>query len=178
MAARGLVSCGRRGAHAIRPTMRGAVRKRVLAVSVAAGTAVCVVVCAGSFLQRALSESAALNERNQQTLDRIICHEAGRAWTQMDDRSAPPACDISAVENDPAFESADYVLDRRNRYFIYNKGHLAGFWLNRSDVAFIRQFETPKSVTFETGERWKIYSVPAVVDHRAAVEVMVVDRHH
>jgi hypothetical protein len=74
-----------------------------------------------------MSESAALSDRNQQTLARISCRGTGPAWTEADDRSALPGCDISAVENDPAFQAADYVLDRRNRYFIYNKGHLAGF---------------------------------------------------
>jgi Putative DNA-binding domain len=64
------------------------------------------------------------------------------------------------------------VLDRRNRYFIYNKGHLPGFWLNRSDVTFLRQFVHPKSITFETGERWRLYSAPASSDGRV-LDVMV-----
>lgn len=157
--------------------MRPTFRRRVLGFSLAGGAAVCVLVCLGSFLQRTLSESAELGNRNRETLGRIKCREAGPAWTEVDDRTSLPTCNISAIENDPAFQSADYVLDRRNRYFIYNKGHLPGFWLNRSDVTFLRQFAHPKSITFETGERWKLYSVPAAID-RHAVEVMVAVFEH
>ncbi|MDB6008602.1 MAG: putative transcriptional regulator [Gammaproteobacteria bacterium] len=113
-----------------------------------------------------------LGEKNEQTLARISCRDAGPAWTTEDERSRTPLCDIAGIENDPAFQSSDYVLDRRNRYFLYNKGHLRGFWLNRSDITFLRQFRQPKSVTFETGERWRLYSVPATIDDRV-VEVMV-----
>jgi Schlafen, AlbA_2 len=152
--------------------MRRSVRRRVLRVSLAGGVVVCVFACLASFLQRTLSASAELSDRNGETLRRIKCREAGPAWTEVDDRTSPPICDISAIENDPAFQSSDYVLDRRNRYFIYNRGHLAGFWMNRSDVAFLRQFARPKSISFETGERWKLYSVPAAIDGHA-VQVMV-----
>src|SRR5271165_93460 len=58
------------------------------------------------------------------------------------------------------------------RYFIYNSGHWPKFWLNVSDVTFIRGFREPKSVSFETGERWRLYSEPAEVD-RKNVEVLV-----
>jgi Putative DNA-binding domain len=157
--------------------MRQAVRRRIYGLSVAGGAILCALVCLGSFLQRAISLSTELAERNQQTVARIPCRESGSAWTDAAEGVHPPSCDISAIENDPAFQAAEYVVDRRNRYFIYNKGHLPGFWMDRSDVQFVRQFREPKSVAFETGEQWRLYSTSASMKGKE-VEVMVAVFEH
>jgi hypothetical protein len=79
---------------------------------------------------------------------------------------------MTAIEEEAAFEPADYIIDRYNRLLLYNKGRLQPFWLNRADVTFLRQFQEPKSVAFETGERWTIYSQASESNGRS-LEVMV-----
>lgn len=152
--------------------MRRALRTRAWAYSLAAGTVFGLVALIASFAHRALSIASELDDRNRQTLSRIACDAASPAWVSVDSAPSTPPCDITSIENDLAFEPADYVLDPRNRYFIYNKGYLDGYWLNRSDVSFLRHFHTPESVVFQTGERWRILSMPARLDGRD-IEVMV-----
>src|SRR6266540_3146731 len=56
--------------------------------------------------------------------------------------------------------------------FIYNRGKWPTFRLNFSDLTFISGFRAPKSASFETGDRWRLYSEPADNDGKK-VEVMV-----
>ncbi|HYT16014.1 MAG TPA: ATP-binding protein [Burkholderiales bacterium] len=149
--------------------MRKAFRRKVWKLSVGFGLAICIVVLFVGLAQRLIPAYQQLGERNQLTLSRISCVELG-------DKVAKPTggrtCDLSAVEDDPNFDSADYLLDRRTHFFIYNRGKWPAFRLNFSDLTFIRGFRDPKSASFETGDRWRLYSESADSDGKK-VEVLV-----
>src|SRR6266436_6070975 len=127
--------------------MRKVLKRKIWTVSLVGGALACVLAFLGGFLHRAISVSAELREKNEHTISRIICRDLGPAWTDASQGADRPICDITVIETDQAFESADYVLDRSNHFFIYNKGRLPGFWLDKSDVTFLRQFRQVKSVT-------------------------------
>jgi len=152
--------------------MRRAFRSRVWAWSVLGGLAVGTAVLVAMITQPSTSAYHDLGDKNRETLARIVCRGTAEESGVADVGTHQRTCDISAVENDPAFEGSDYVLDTVSRYFIYNKGHLRGCWLNKSDVAYLRRFRVPRSVVFETGEQWMVYSEPAEFDGRT-VEIMV-----
>jgi hypothetical protein len=150
--------------------MRKAFRRKIWGLSLAGGLAVGTVLLLAGFAQQFVSVYQELGEKNQLTLAKIPCREP--LSTPLDNPTGEKKCDISGVENDWGFSPADYVLNRRTGYFIYNSQHWPSFWLNFSDVTFIRRFRKPQSVSFETGERWRLYSESAEVDGET-VEVMV-----
>jgi hypothetical protein len=146
--------------------MRRAFRRKVWGISLAGGLVASMVVLLAGFAQRFVSLYEELGDKNRQTLAKIPCREA------VDKPTGGQTCDLSGIEEDPEFEPADYVLNPRTGYFLYNSGHWPKFQLNFSDVTFIRGFREPLSVTFETGERWRLYSTPAEVNGKS-VEVFV-----
>ena len=150
--------------------MRRTFRRKVWTSAILGGLAVCAMVLFASVLQRILAASSELDEKNRETVARIHCEATPTAWVESAGPPSKPACDLTGIEFDLAFDSADYVLDRRTRFFIYNRSPYAGFWFDKSDVSFLRRFRTPTSITFETGDRWRLYSKPA---QGGLTEVMV-----
>jgi hypothetical protein len=149
--------------------MRRTVRLRVWGYTLAGGGLVCILICCATVIQQAVSLAGELDERNQQTLERIPCHAVS---TQTDAQSAARNCDLSAIENDEAFEAADYVLDRRVNFYILSDASWPEFPLNRVDLEFVRKFRVPQSESFETGDRWRIYSRTAT-QAGTSYEIMV-----
>jgi hypothetical protein len=102
----------------------------------AGGAITGLLVGVGTFAERAASASGELGERNQRTLSSIACRDVGAAWTDAASGFARPLCDIGAIENNSAFDAADYVLDLSNRYFIYNKSRMPGSWLDNTSPSY------------------------------------------
>lgn len=153
--------------------MRRVFRIRAWGISLALGAVISTAVCVAILLQRALSVSWELAERNQRTLAGIKCGDAGPAWTVGPGSPSKPTCDLTGIEGgDNTSEIADFVLDRASRYFLYNNSPLRHFWLDRADLAFLQKFRQAQSVCFETGECWTILSEPADMGGRA-VEIVV-----
>jgi len=149
--------------------MRKAFRRRVWGISLAVALFFGAAVLVAVFAFRLVSLSEKLVESNKQTLDKILWHEPTVSKCPA---AGGKIYDISGVENDRSFDPSDYVRDRRTGYFLYNSSQPPGFWLNFSDVTFIRKFRKPALESVETGEQWKLYSEPAEVEGKN-VEVMV-----
>src|SRR5450432_1602577 len=123
--------------------MRKAFRRRIRGLSLAGGAAIGVILLLALSAQRFASVYQELESKNQLTLGKIRCDGPNNPLPTSG--AAGRTCDISAVEEDESLYPADYVLDRRTRYFMYNSADWPRFQLNFSDVSFIRRFRQPRS---------------------------------
>lgn len=86
-------------------------------------------------------------------------------------------CDASDFTTDPYTDSPDYVIDSQTRYLIDTPGsapdtatRLAS--LDFADPAFVRRFRQPDSYDSLDGERWRLFSRPALMGNKG-VEVII-----
>ena len=86
-------------------------------------------------------------------------------------------CDASNFTTDPYTESPDYIVDSQTRYLLSTPGsapdtatRLAS--LDFADPAFVARFRQPDSYASLDGERWRLFSRPAVMGNKG-VEIII-----
>ncbi len=99
-----------------------------------------------------LETSQDLSDVNQKTLVKIKCSKE----RQTD--SASKTCDISEIQNSPAFEASDYVIDLEQRTLLLSGPRFQGFSVSAVDLEFVREFREPKSIRTLSGATWRLYA--------------------
>jgi hypothetical protein len=100
-----------------------------------------------------------LAEVNAQTLQRVRC--------------TLQTCDMGDINADWELDAPDYVLDKRNYFFLSTpNSDMPGFPLRFADATFVLRFVAPNSFLAPDGEQWRLCSViKSVGGTRVAVMV-------
>ncbi len=108
-------------------------------------------------------------ETNRTTLNRVHCLDVGLPSSLVEERRQ---CDISEILSDPGTDSSDYLLTRDSNYFLVTSPSYPKFRLNILDLAFVRAFRQPATVSLPSDETWRLYSRPVQAGNKK-VEVLV-----
>jgi hypothetical protein len=138
---------------------RRRLRRRVLIFSGVSAVATALAGAIVFFVADVYLPVGRLADTNGQTLQRIHCD------TQT--------CDMSGVHADPEFEPSDYIMDKRNYFFLDSPDIIIpGFPLSYADSAFVGTFQTPTSFLAPDRDSWRMYSaVKQIGSTRIAVLV-------
>jgi hypothetical protein len=141
-------------------SLKQRLRRRVLEFS-AAASVISLVLFAGILTTVLFLPSyQKLGEINYETARRIHCIDG--------------SCDLEDLVNDTNFISADYILTRKDHYFIDQRRH-PGFPIEFSNRSVLGGFRKPADWIAPTNEKWRIFSeVVEIAGRKVEVAVGIV----
>ena len=143
-------------------TVRRNVERRILRFSLCFGV-LATMVAGFAYVATLRADVRNLQRINQEALDEMPC--------DVD------VCQSNKFTTDPYTDSPDYVVDPKTKYFLSAPGstpetatRLAS--LDFVDGGFVKQYHQPDSYNSLDGEKWRLFSRPAVIGSKP-VEVIV-----